>query len=314
MNLNRLKPTLFKLHRWIGISLAPLFLLITLSGAVLAFKPIVPQPAADSVYAVPATKVISLLQQIDPLGEEVDAITIDHSTNQAEVRSQNQQIAGQYDMITGNCACGDEVPTPFNLFEFAEHLHKELLFGANSLVQIASYLMLLIIFGALLLPWPRLRNNLMGWHQGVGWFLLPIILMLPLTGVLMSLHVGMPELPRMSQPGGRLSLTDALISAQQGHQLDNLSGVRRLRGGTVLISATGKTGKQLLLATDHSVTSLNPQENLVKTLHEGTWSGPISGSLNLLGASALSLLAFSGSLSWLRRRRRMKQRAQLTTA
>ena len=39
MNIKSLKPTLFKLHRWIGIGLAPLFLLIALSGAVLAFKP-----------------------------------------------------------------------------------------------------------------------------------------------------------------------------------------------------------------------------------------------------------------------------------
>jgi sulfite reductase (NADPH) flavoprotein alpha-component len=314
MNLKRVKPTLFKLHRWIGLTLAPLFLLIALSGAVLAFKPIVQQSPTDSLYTASAAKVISLLERIDPLGEEVDAITIDTSTNKALIRSHNQQIAGQHDMITGDCACGDEAAQSFNLFEFAEHLHKELLFGADLLIQIASYLMLLVILAALLISWPRLRNNLMGWHRGIGWFLLPLVLMLPLTGILMSLHVGMPELPRMSKPGAHLSIAEALKHAQQSHQLNDLHMVRRFRGGSVLISGTDKEIKQLLVVTDHTITPIDPQENLVKTLHEGTWAGPISGSINLLGALSLSLLSLSGSLSWLGRRRRMKQRAVLSAA
>jgi sulfite reductase (NADPH) flavoprotein alpha-component len=316
MNLKRFKPILFKLHRWIGLALAPLFLLIALSGAVLAFKPIMQQSPSDTLYAVSAAKVISLLEQIDPLGEEVDAITIDSSTSKAGVRSHDQGIAGQYDMITGSCTCGEEASQPFDLFEFAEHLHKELLFGADILIQIASYLMLFIIFAALLLSWPRLRNNLMGWHRGVGWFLLPIVVMLPLTGVLMSLHLGMPELPRMSEPGIRLSLIDALARAQQNHQLDDISMVRRFRGGTVLISSTEKEVKQLLVVSDQAITPIKPQENLVKTLHEGTWAGPISGGINLLGALSLGLLSISGSLSWLKRQRRRqaKQQAVLTSA
>jgi sulfite reductase (NADPH) flavoprotein alpha-component len=314
MNLKRVKPTLFKLHRWIGLALAPLFLLIALSGAVLAFKPIVQQSPADSLYAVSAAKVISLLKQIGPAGDEVNAITIDSATSMAEVSSSNKQTTGQYDLITGSCSCGDEAAGSFNVFEFAEHLHKDLLFGADSLIQIASYLMLLIIVAALMLPWPHLRNNLMGWHRAAGWFLLPIIMMLPLTGVLMSLHLGMPELPRMSEPGVRLSLIDALERAQQSHQLDDINMVRRFRGGSVLISSTDKEAKQLLVVSDQTITPIKPNENLVKTLHEGTWAGPISGSINLLGALSLGLLSVSGSLSWFRRRRRMKQRALLTAA
>ncbi|MES9947048.1 MAG: PepSY-associated TM helix domain-containing protein [Candidatus Thiodiazotropha sp.] len=314
MNFKRLKPTLFKLHRWIGIGLAPLFLLIALSGAVLAFKPIVQQSVPDSLNAAPAAQVIKLLERIDPEGDEVDAISIDMATNQADVRSQDPQIAGRYDLSSGVCACGNDAPIRFNLFEFAEHLHKELLFGADILIQIASYLMILMMLMALLLPWPRLRNNLMGWHRGVGWFLLPMVLILPLTGVLMSLHVGMPELPRMSQPDSRLPLADVLSRAQQTQGLDSLNMVRRFRGGSVLVSTYDKGEKQLLILTDHSVTPINPQENLVKTLHEGTWAGPLSGTINLLGASALSLLILSGSISWLKRRRRMRERALLTSA
>ena len=130
----------------------------------------------------------------------------------------------------------------------------------------------------------------------------------------MSLHVGMPVLPRMSQPDSRLSLAEALSRAQLTQALENLNMVRRFRGGSVLVSTYENGEKQLLILTDHSVTPINPQENLVKILHEGTWAGPLSGSINLLGASALSLLILSGSTSWLRRRRRMRERALLTPA
>ncbi|MES9992829.1 MAG: PepSY-associated TM helix domain-containing protein [Candidatus Thiodiazotropha sp.] len=314
MNLKSLKPTLFKLHRWIGIGLAPLFLLITLSGAVLAFKPILEQPTSPGDETITATRVINLLQQIDPLGQEVVALSIDSTTNQAQVRSRDPQIAGRYDLISGACACDNEGSAAFNLFEFTEHLHKELLLGADILVQIASYLMLLLVITAPLLAWPRLRNNLMGWHRGAGWIALPIVLMLPLTGVFMSLHLGMPELPRMSQPGVELTLAEALESAQQAHQLDGLTGVRRFRGGTVLLSVAGQEAERLLVVTDHSITPFKPSESLVKTLHEGTWAGPISGVINLTGALALSLLILSGSFSWMRRRRRMRERRALAAA
>lgn len=314
MNIKNLKPTLYKLHRWIGIGLAPLFLLIALSGAVLAFKPIVQQPTSLSTEAVSSSQLINLLEQIDPQGQTVDAISIDTAKNLAEVRSHNPQIEGRYDLTSGTCECGTEGSSPFNLFEFAEHLHKELLLGADILIQIASYLMLLMVITAPLLAWPRLRNNLMGWHRGVGWVLLPIILMLPLTGIMMSLHVGMPELPRMSQPGTHLSMLEALKRAQQTHDLTNLNGVRRFRGGSILLSLAERDDAGVVIVTDHSVTSIDSQGNLVKSLHEGTWAGPLSGTINLLGTSALSLLILSGSISWFRRHRRMKQRTAVATA
>jgi sulfite reductase (NADPH) flavoprotein alpha-component len=314
MNFKRLKPTLFKLHRWIGIGLAPLFLLIAFSGAVLAFKPIVESSPPETTQAVSATQVIRLLEQIDPLGSEVDAISIETTGNHANIRSQNPQITGRYDMLSGGCECGEEAASHFNLFEFAEHLHKELLFGADILIQIASYLMIGMMIMALFLSWPRLRNNLMGWHRGVGWLLLPIVMLLPLTGVLMSLHIGMPELPHMSQPSSHLSLVDALNSAQQSQALDRVEMARRFHGGSVLVTTYEKGEKKLLHVTDHSVTSINPQNNLVKTLHEGTWAGPISGIINLLGSTALSLLIISGAISWLRRRRRIRERAVLSAA
>jgi sulfite reductase (NADPH) flavoprotein alpha-component len=90
--------------------------------------------------------------------------------------------------------------------------------------------------------------------------------------------------------------------------------LRRFKGGSVLI-ATQQAGKgQTLVVTDQSVVPIEPRDNLVKTLHEGTWAGPWSGTFNLLGAIALSLLGTTGFISWWRRRRRQRLNRSRQTA
>ena len=54
MTFKSLKPSLFKLHRWIGVGLAPLFLLIALSGGVLAMKPMQATPGTSADETVSA--------------------------------------------------------------------------------------------------------------------------------------------------------------------------------------------------------------------------------------------------------------------
>ena len=307
MKSRSIKSTIFKLHRWIGIGLAPLFLIIALSGAVLALKPMQTPATLPPGTSISGQQLIDLLEVVDPSGEQVEATGIDPASGLIAIRSSDPQIAGLYDPVSSERINSPEQSPSFDLFEFAEHLHKDLLVGADLLVQAASYLMLILVVAAPFLAWPVLRNNLMGWHRGFGWVLLPIVLMLPLTGVLMSLHLGMPELPRMSQPNARLSLQQALTLAQQNYRLDELHSIRRFHGGSVLMEMREGQDESLLVVTDQSVTAIDPDGGLVKTLHEGTWAGAWSGSINLLGAMALSLLTLTGSLSWLRRRRKRSQ-------
>jgi len=306
-----MKPTLIKAHRWIGLILAPLFLLIALSGAVLAFKPIVEpaQPAGDrgATATVDVSRVTALLERLDPEGKTIQSVNLDAGAGQMTLRARDQALQGRYALATGEPVERASQSHPFDLFETAEKLHKELLIGFDFPVQLASYLMLAIVIAGPFLAWPRIRNNLMGWHRAAGWLLLPLIVMLPLTGVLMSLHVGAPELPRMSRPGLSLPLAEALRSAAREHDLSHLSMARRFHGGSVLIGLAGPDGEQLLAVTDQTVQTLEAGGNLVKQLHEGTWGGPLSGSLNLLGASALSLLTLTGFVSWLRRTRQSRR-------
>ena len=311
MKPRSIKSTIFKLHRWIGIGLSPLFLVITLSGAVLALQPMQTSTTMPPETSVSGQQLIDLLEVIDPTGELVEATGIDPASGLIDIRSSNPQIAGRYNPISSERINSSAQSPSFDLFEFAEHLHRDLLIGADLLIQAASYLMVILVVTAPFLAWPVLRNNLMGWHRGLGWVLLPLILMLPLTGVLMSLHLGMPELPRMNQPDARLSLQQALSLAQQNNTLDGLHSVRRFHGGSVLMEMRDDQSASLLVVTDQSATSIDPDSGLVKTLHEGTWAGTWSGTINLLGAIALGLLTLTGSFSWLRRwRKRMQLQAK----
>lgn len=315
----RLKSRLFKLHRWTGLALMPLFLLIALSGMVLAFKPILATDKADAattsvVAPVSPEKVGALLDTIDPQGGKVGAVRVDPRHNTLDVKSRDQDLAGRYDLASGDKLQEQAEDDGGDLFEIAEHLHKGLLLDADLLTQIAAYLMLGMILMAPLLAWPRFKASLMGWHRTLGWGLLPVLLMLPLSGILMSLHVGMPEVPGMDDQEGRqpLSLSGALRqAAAQG--LDNLGFARRLRNGAVLLTAGEGASPRMLAVTAHAVTAIDPRDNLVKSLHEGTWAGSLSGTLNLIGAATLSLLSFTGFLSWLGRARK-RRRATVRTA
>ncbi|GAB6044281.1 PepSY-associated TM helix domain-containing protein [Endothiovibrio diazotrophicus] len=299
-----LKARLFTLHRWLGIGLAPLFLLIILSGAVLALKPILgaraeaPPPAA----AVDPAALGALLQRIDPTGRQVSGIEVEGAGGRLRVRSPDAAVGGLYDLGDGRREAAGEPPA--DPFRVVESLHKGLLLHADVVTRIASYAMLLLVVAGPLLARPRLRNNLRGWHRGVGWLLLPLLLMLPLSGILMSLHIGMPELPRMSAPGVQLSLGDALQRAAVTHDLGALREARRFRGGSVMLRLATPDGPAALVVTDTAVTPLAAGGGLIKALHEGTWAGAWSGLLNLLGALALALLTVTGTLNWLRGRRR----------
>ena len=314
----RLKSRLFKLHRWTGLALMPLFLLIALSGMVLAFKPILATDKADAattsvVAPVSPEKVGALLDTIDPQGGKVGAVRVDPRHNTLDVKSRDQYLAGRYDLASGDKLQEQAEDDGGDLFEIAEHLHKGLLLDADLLTQIAAYLMLGMILVAPLLAWPRFKANLMGWHRTLGWGLLPLLLMLPLSGILMSLHVGMPEVPGMHEQEARqpLSLSGALRrAASQG--LDNLSFARRLPNAAILLTAGTGASQRMLVVTTQAVTAIDPRDNLVKSLHEGTWAGSLSGTLNLIGAAALSLLSFTGFISWLSRARKRRRAATRT--
>ncbi|MDD3444554.1 MAG: PepSY domain-containing protein [Zavarzinia sp.] len=286
------------LHRWLALALTPIFLLVIATGGILAFVPItedLSQPVARA-----SVDSVALLRTIDTVDPDGTATMV---TVAPDGRTVTLTLAGTPKTFTVADATPVAETAPAapasDFFHTVENLHKNLAIGAGFLVQIAAYAMVLIVVIGPLLAWPRLANTLSGWHRAMGWFLLPLVLMLPLTGVLMSLGVGGAELPPLN--GGRTTPVAALHTAASEIDLGNLVSARSFKGGRVLITMASEPG--IYVASAASVTPMTEGPGLVKSLHEGTWGGMWSGLLNFVGSVALIALTVTGLLSWWRRRR-----------
>lgn len=96
-----LKRRLLVAHRWLALGLAPIFLLILLSGAVLALKPILyPSDTASGSFAPASGRdVVAALDAIDPAGK---ASTVNLSTDGRSMilKSDDPAVAGTFEVAT----------------------------------------------------------------------------------------------------------------------------------------------------------------------------------------------------------------------
>ncbi len=300
MSLSTIRPTLVSAHRWVGLVLAPVFLLVILSGAVLSFRPIVAGLATDAPGATVSAPALTPLVTALDARSKVTAIAIADQGRAVDVTAADPTVAGRWDIASG-ARVGD-VPGGVDVFGLAERLHKQLLVGLGLLVEIASWAMVAIVVTGPFLTWLRFRNTLIGWHMGVGWLLFPLALMAPLTGVLMSLHVGEggTPLPRAARP---VTVAQALTIAAPDVDLSAFVGARAFRGGTVMLT-TRAAEPATFVVTDTRAVRLTSGPSWVKQIHEGLWGGVWSGLLNFVASMALLALTVTGVWSWYARRRR----------
>jgi hypothetical protein len=67
-------------------------------------------------------------------------------------------------------------------------LHERLLFGLEPLLPISTAATLVLALLGALMGWPRLRNTLSGWRNGIA-SLLPLIVISPLTGLALTFNI-----------------------------------------------------------------------------------------------------------------------------
>lgn len=308
------------LHRWAALVFTPLFLLILLSGAFLACKPIWEAWQADRPLPGLAPQAwVRALDTLDPQGRAAGA-SLSPDGQRLILQGRGGASPQSYDSVS-------LAPVPNqdrDWFGLAKDLHKALLLRADFLVEAATYAMTAILALGLLLGWPRLKARLsqwglMDWHRGLGWLLVPLALLTPVTAVLMILHIGTgaPGGPGKAFPKGEgrgkppvMALAQAVRLADGAENLDNIRQVRRFRQGAVLIVAQDGAGqpRRLLVDGKGQVRPMTAQPGWVKQLHEGTWAGPWSGLLNLLAALLLSALLVTGLGAWLARRGGFRKR------
>lgn len=293
-----MKSALLLLHRWAGIVLFPLFALILLSGAILAFKPIIADLQAPEAPApVRTEQLVELLAQN---GSDKAVGSLQRLDNGDSWRLTG---VGDYRLQDGQ-RIGDGSDPAASLFKVVKSFHKGLLLGLGWLVEYATWVMLAIMVSGLFFGWARFSKTLLGWHQVLGLWLLPLALLLPVTALLMTLHIGQPKLPRPSA-GPATTLSAGIERAAQSHDLSMLISASRFKGGSVLI----KTESETLLVNGDQVTPMTGTY-WPKALHEGTWGGWLSGLINLLLAGLVFTLSLTGFLSWFRRQRGARSKVQ----
>lgn len=294
----KVKAKILWLHRLVGLVVAPVLLLVVLSGAVLAWKPILgagPAPAAPvDVQALRAT-----LAAVDPESAATRVRVLpDGQRAVVEIRARGGSSAFAADLAT-HARAGE---APADLLDLARKLHRELLVGVELPVTVATFALLALALLGPFIAWPRRRNTLGGWHTGMGWFLWPLLAVAPITGVMLTLHLGAPSGPK---GGGRgapgVSIAAALELAERGKlDLRALRSASKTRGGVVFVTA-GAGGTRTQISADGK-TGPMPEEGLAKRLHEGTWGGAISGGLSFATALATLAMMVTGVIPWARRK------------
>ncbi len=287
----RLRASLLVVHRWLALALAPVFLLVLVSAAVLAFRPISEDLRPD--VRLDPHALVQLLDRVDP-GGAAQSITLSGDRKVVTLAP----AGTAYDIATGT-----QVEPPLDLFGFAQRMHTGLLVGATFLAVIAAIAMSLVVLGGLLLRRPRFGETLIGWHAAIGWILIPLVLLTPLTGALVGLKIGGPQLPQFRPPDQPIPIARGIErAAEQGIDLSRLAQARSFRHGSVRLTTRGGPDHvAYYVAGPDGVLPAPGAPGFVRRIHEGIWAGGASGVINLVSVLALLGLLGTGVVAWARR-------------
>jgi len=214
------------------------------------------------------------------------------------------------DLGTGELATKKTSLSDF--FAGAKELHRRFIFRSNWLTLACAFAMLGLAAFGLLLGFTRLRNNVSGWHKGVAWFFLPLVVVSPLTGLLDGLNITFVD--GMSRSGPRnppLTLIEAIGVVNSKFDLSTVYSIStRDRASIARVFEDGELRSWYITRED-----LRPMpRNIPREIHEGTWSAIPAMIGNVITSIAILVLIGSGLVIWGRRKFRMRRRRPLIPA
>ncbi|MBB5048823.1 putative iron-regulated membrane protein [Rhodopseudomonas rhenobacensis] len=287
--------TLLKLHRWTSLVFALPLIVVLLTGLILSFEPIVQDRALDPAL-VNADRVTSLIQRFDPDGR-ARGLSISAVGQRLQLQG---TPAPAIDLVTGEAATTSDVVGSVILWSRRTHEH---LFDQEWLLIASTIAMVAIMIIGTLMGLPRLRNSLAGWHKGMAWFTIPLLLLSPITALLMLSGITFQGAP---PPAGKpLQLIEAVRAVAQSHDLTKLTSLRN-RGGRVMARIYEDGELRAYTVTTDGVAVL--PRNWPRLLHEGNWFTLLSGSLNVITSVVLIGLLGTGLVMWGRRKLRPRTR------
>ncbi|MCC6888574.1 MAG: PepSY domain-containing protein [Hyphomicrobiales bacterium] len=293
-----------RLHRWLALAFALPLLVVIVTGLILSFEPIAQQVPAQQPVTLPAIE--GYLAQHDPDGRarSLGIRTYDNTLTIGGVGSRGSVVV---DLGSGR----DVTPAPggwFDIFLVSRRMHETLLLDLGGLVTVSTMAMLLIVVLGTVLGWPRLKHSLRGWHQGIAWITLPLLIASPLTALAMvyGLTLSAPA-GGAGAGGGRVSMAEAVRLIAADHDLAKLTSIRQ-RGGRLMARIFVDGELRGFAVTPGALRPL--ERNWPRLVHEGNWGGDLGSILNVLTSVAALALLGTGLLLWLRRTRRRPGQAR----
>jgi len=273
------------------------------TGLILSFEPWLVTRAITS-GALGIAKIEALLSQHDPEGK---AKALVYRSYDGTLTINGLRGNG----IVIDVASGQELAGPSslaNLLTTARRMHERLLIDAGWLVIASSVVMLVLAVLGILMGLPRFANTLSGWHKAMAWGVLPLIVLSPLTGLLLTSNITFISAPPVaaSMRGAPLHLADAVHIIGERHDLSTLVWIRP-QGGRLLARLVDGGEYRVYAVTPDGMTAM--PRNWPRLWHEGNFAGAWSALPNLIASIAMIGLLVTGPLIWLRRRLRLRARS-----
>jgi uncharacterized iron-regulated membrane protein len=294
---------ILKLHRWVALVFALPLLFVLGTGLILSFEPWLVVRAIAPGSLTPA-KIEALLRQHDPGGQARALIyrSYDNTLTISAGRAGGGAVA--------SVASAQALPGPSalaNTLVTTRRLHETLLVDAGWLVIASTVAMLVLAVLGVLMGLPRLANTLSGWHKGMAWGLLPLIVLSPLTGLFIAAGVNFASPPPAAPAaqGAPLRLPEAVRIVGERHDLSTLVWMRPQ--GSRLLARLVEGGEYRVYAVTREGTNAMPR-NWPRLWHEGNFAGVWSALMNVITSIAMMGLLVTGPWIWLRRRLRRRAR------
>jgi uncharacterized iron-regulated membrane protein len=287
---------ILRLHRWIFVFFAVPLAVIVLTGLILSFQPIL-QTAGIKPGSITLAQIEGYLATHDP-GGKARGLRIDHFERSLSVQGAGSGGAANIDLRTGGQAGADSWIS--GLMSWARPVHEHFVFDLEQITKVPIVLVSTIgmvcgmLLGALM-GLPRIRNTVAGWHKATAWFLLPLLILSPLTGVFMALRMTFSEAPPRTQPAPML---DAVRMVASKHDLSGLQSIRSRGGRQMALVTEGGSRFTYLVSRE----GLAPApSNWPRIFHQGDFFGIWGGVMNVVLSLAMLLLLGTGLWMWGRR-------------
>lgn len=294
-----MKIWLLKLHRWVALLFSLPLVFVLGTGLALSFEPWLVGRAIEP-GSLTAARVQALLDQHDPGGQA--RALVHRSYDRTLTISAGRRGGTVVDVTTGQARPGPSALA--SALVTLRGLHEHLIFDAGWLVIASTFAMLALALLGVLMGWPRLRNTLAGWHKGIAWGLLPLIVLSPLTGLFLAYGVTFTGPPvgggALAAP---LALKEAVAVVGAKHDLSSLVWLRQQGGRLLVRLVEGQEYK--VYAVTRAGTVATPR-NWPRLWHEGNFAGAWSALMNVVISVATLTLLVTGLWIWLRRKLRRR--------